>query len=279
MKWPNVELRPYRADMPRDAASWGEGQILSIGGLSNTCSVDLSSLDSFEMLYGLNVQNARIFDLQALYRRSELKHLAVDETIQPVDYTRFPNLEWLHLAWNRNATLPLASSRLRRLALWSYRNPDLKGLPRWEALERLKFVQASIRALDGIEEFPALEELELHSLRNLMHVWPLGRSARLTSVRFEACRQIADIEALSQSRTLQELVMVRCGDLPSLGFISRCPSLRNVRLIKTYVADGDVSPLARLETAVFDAKAHYTHSEAQIQTLIRERGERSGEAR
>ena len=108
------------------------------------------------------------------------------------------------------------------------------------------------------ENLSELRELELTYLSKLTDIDELIHLKKLKVLSFEACKNV-DFTSISKIKNLEKLLMINCGELPSLQFIEDLPKLKFLVFNKTNVVDGDLSYCERLEYVGFDNKRHYTH--------------------
>lgn len=263
------ELVRYSPEVARTRPVLGEGEALWIGGPGNVCDTRMKCLSAFRSLWGLHVTELSIFDLDALRRWTALRYLSIDGDERALDLTEFTELEWLVVAdWWKALTLPLASTPIRRFAVWKLPGDDLSSIPAWRDLRELKLVQGRAISLEGVERFDHLEHVDIGYMRRLASVAALASCTNLCSAHFENCPRVEDWAALRRCGRLRELVLFKCGTIPSLRFLDDMPPMDSVRLIRTYVADGDMTPLIRMKQAVFDFRRGYSHHETEIQAMI-----------
>lgn len=269
---PSFRLIPYSPDLKANPEELREGTALFLDGPDSVCDRGLECLDGFDGVWGIHLQNARKYNIRALARLRGLRYLGLINPPKDLDCTQFADLEWLQTDWTSGMVLPGADSRLKRLHLYGVAAQDLALMPRWQRLEVFEIVASRITALTGIERWPALTALACLRLARLRSIEAIAACTRLESVLFESCAELGDIAALGDAPALRQLAMGKCGAIDSLAFADRSSSLREIRLVKTWVRDGNMLPLLRMEVAVFDYKPYYSHSEVQIANLRSRRG-------
>lgn len=182
-----------------------------------------------------------------------------------IDLSVFPALQVFVGQYSR--TLALASCRsLRRVDLWNYPSPDLRGFPSPPALEALGLFQPRIAGVDGVGSAPSLTALQIvraTKLRSLRGV----EGTRLRQFDLEICRAIQDFEVLGEVPTLEILRANNCGTIPSLRFIDKLPRLTEFRFVQTRIGDGDLTPLLRLAAVGFFAQRNLSHTPEQMAAL------------
>ena len=125
----------------------------------------------------LPLETTEIKNVEQLYAMPKLKYLSIwDKKMPLVDVTRFPNLETLQADpadAKHIANLGKATS-LKRIGLYSYKGKDLTEFTSLKNLTSIDLVNPAIGSLNGLEQMPQLEGLELMDTRNLKDVSLIG---------------------------------------------------------------------------------------------------------
>jgi hypothetical protein len=222
---------------------------------------------------GLYLNEFGEFPLEELYACVELEALVIDGTRGVFDLARVPTLASLSCAWFEGLKIPDDHPGLRSFHLFEYRPKsfDLSGLFSSKGLRVLSVINSSLRSVEGIERFPAVEELRLSYLRGLRSLAPVARLRALRVLHVQNCRKALDAEALSGHACLENLRLVSGPDIASLGFLDSLPTLKRFVFMGSAVTDGDMRPLLRLEGAWFDGKPWYSHKEIDVRRAIHDR--------
>ena len=122
-------------------------------------------------------ETTEIKNVEQLYAMPKLKYLSIwDKKMPLVDVSRFPNLETLQADpadAKHIANLGKATS-LKRIGLYSYKGKDLTEFTSLKNLTSIDLVNPAIGSLNGLEQMPQLEGLELMDTRNLKDVSLIG---------------------------------------------------------------------------------------------------------
>jgi hypothetical protein len=218
----------------------------------------LDSLVGLPNVKVLTFQDLPDVALDSLDRFPELEEVAFDETKRTLDLARMPALRTISANWHPKLFLNEETSRVTSLHIWKFRPHvrDLTQAPRFPHLSVLELIQSNIGSLHGIKSFPNLRKLQLHQLDRLEHLTKLDLRHLLVFIA-DGCRKMADHENLGSCEMLQELKLHRCGTIKSLDFVKHLANLKSFRFLDTPVADGDYSPLHRLEDVYFTASRKF----------------------
>lgn len=212
----------------------------------------LELLGGLPNLKTLVVQRLPNVALNALAQFPCLEEFAIDETKQTLDLGQMPSLKRLSVFWHRKIFLNETRSKVESLHIWKYRpsTSDLSDFPKFPNLIELELVQSNIKSLFGISTLLKLRRLELHRLDQLEQLTDLELQ-ELRSFEATDCRKIGDHENIASCARLEELKLHRCGSMKSIDFIKQLHELKSFRFLGTPIADGDYSPLQRLEDVYF----------------------------
>ena len=124
-------------------------------------------------------------------------------------------------------------------------------------LTKLSMIQCGITSLEGIENCPKLQWLDLSYMRNLTDISSLAALApTLRMLAFENCPKITDFSVISKLKELEYLELKGKNELPDIGFIKELPKLKFL-ILTMNVLDGDVSCLQELQYVDAVCKRHY----------------------
>ena len=122
-------------------------------------------------------KTTEIKNVEQLYAMPKLKNLSIwDKQMPRLDVSRFIALESLQA----NPTDPKhiinigKAAGLRLLSLYSYKGKDLTEFTSLKNLTSIDLVNPAIGSLNGLEQMPQLEGLELMDTRNLKDVSLIG---------------------------------------------------------------------------------------------------------
>ena len=122
-------------------------------------------------------ETTEIKNVEQLYAMPKLKNLSIwDKQMPRLDVSRFIALESLQA----NPAAPKhiinigQAAGLRLLSLYSYKGKDLTEFTSLKNLTSIDLVNPAIGSLNGLEQMPQLEGLELMDTRNLKDVSLIG---------------------------------------------------------------------------------------------------------
>jgi hypothetical protein len=129
---------------------------------------------------------------------------------------------------------------------------NLRPFGRWTKLKKLTITRRGLRSLAGIEQFGALEELDLRML-SIEDLGPLAALPRLRVLRLRGLTAAHDLTPLAEVSTLERLEVSRAGieeadivHVDSIRPLSSLTRLTEVVLSGTAIDDGDLAPLSEL---------------------------------
>jgi len=197
-----------------------------------------------------------------------------DCTIEKLDLGNFPNLRKIGYEWNRKIINLELCTKLTELYLTKYKSKDknLHEIGKHLNLKFLSFVHGNLATLEGIENFPKLETLELSYQRNLKSIKDLGKiKDSLIGLNIEGARNIKDYESVAKLKNLKYLSFDKCGEIESLDFINDMPNLEAITFYKTNIKDGNMLPLLKLKRCWYDSKRHYSHRYEKMEKMLEEK--------
>ena len=230
-------------------------------------------LDSLGCLRGRDIRalvlaNVDRLEVGLVEDFTELEVLSVDRTKLELDLSRHLRLRSLTLDWTPRVHLASRYQDLAELRLWKYRPKcgDLSQLPMAPNLHRLQLVKAEVQSTSGLGSFAKLRHLELSYAPMLTELIDLP--SQLDEVELDSCKRVGSLDALASCRSLRILRALRCGVVPSLGFVRSLPALEQLRLNGTTIEDGDMTPCLRVGAVHFNNKKHYSHTLKQVQAGV-----------
>lgn len=218
---------------------------------------------------------ARLQSISGLMALRKLQHLQISDFDRPIDFSAFPNLEVLRCEWAKTHHNVGSCRDLRVLHIRKYapESMNLQELSTLCELRELELVQSKLASLKGIDQMGRLQDLQLSYMPRLEDIDDLASLENTLKVAFfDHCRKIRNHAVLGKLACLKTLVFVDCGKLPSIGFIRSIPTLKNFRILRTDIADGDMSPCIGIKHVDFDNKKHFSHTVDGIRRLTENRG-------
>lgn len=191
-------------------------------------------------------------DLSPVYSLAEtLEELRVQSDPRAmIELERLPLVRTLAASWPQVRASILFAHQIEDLAVPSYSEPDLEPLGSLSALTSLMMKERpKLRSLNGLEAFPWLLRLGVFQAPGLMDISVLERSRPpvLQVLRLQACKKISDVAPVAGCLSLQFFDLSEGGEIPSVAPVGGLANLERLHLYEsTRVADGDLSPIARL---------------------------------
>jgi len=211
-----------------------------------------------------------IKDIISIHKLRNLEYLGISGKNRKVDFSHFPSLTELNAEWSPYFINMDKCVCLRSLSLNNY-NPKTKdclNISNVPWVKSLEITQSTICALNGLEKFDQLEELEINYCSNLETLCCLEKSKEtLFFLLYDHCKSIKNHEYVQQFKHLKTLAYNNGGIIPSIKFIKKMTSLRSFRFVNTDVTDGDMMPCIGLNYAAFSNKKHFSHTMEQIKSL------------
>jgi predicted XRE-type DNA-binding protein len=243
-------------------------------GLDNIdCLSAFENLSNISILFG----NKKVA-LEPLLRHADtLKGICFGDDINGLtDIRPFTHLESLCQSWFPAMRFADSYPNLLGLSLTGTQSKsrNLEGLPQADNLESIDFRQTSIETLHGIERYPKLKKISIYSARKLRDIAQLAALENLEEVELEKCRHVVQGADWSKLHGMRKMRYMECAPLPDLQFIRSMPELRSLVIMDTNVLDGNMNPVLehpRLEHFACTAYRHFTHKEAQLMKILRER--------
>ena len=237
---------------------------------------DLDFLKDYPDVRGVWLSDLDKVDISGLYFLKEsMESLRLGDNLQPLDLSRFRNLEEFRGRWHPNLLITEECRRLQVLAIDKYRprSKDLSGLAELPGLVDLSLVQSPLISIKGVGRFPRLKRLELSYLTKLESVAAVGelKNGQLEILDCDVCRKMRDHETVKEVSSLRVVKFNDCGEMPSIDFLENMPHLKEFRFVGTNIADGNLNPLLRLDSVGFFKKKHYSHTPEEVDAIISQR--------
>ena len=225
------------------------------------------SLDNFDFLRKINFieeiyisENICEIDL---YQLKQLKRMIVNvkKNKPQIDYSQFPELEYLSVDWYNKFPTLVENKKLKGLILWKFRPKErnFKGLCLPESIENIEITESNINSLEGLS-LPNLKKVEVHYCRDLETLNGIELiSATLESLIVEHCRNLTDYYVLSTCIYLKKIILGDCGDIPNLNWLTKLKKVEHFSFWGTKLLDGNVTPCYGINYVNFKDAKHYNH--------------------
>ena len=197
------------------------------------------------------------FDYSPLYDMPNLQYLVCmtaygglkDPLSTTIDYSRIYGLRDLDIAGKGHLNYNLIDT-LEVLTISGDRShQNLKSVSCSTNLKKLWFLQCGLKSLEGIDQFPNLQNLAFDYMRSLQDISQLSHAAAsLRVLIIENCPKITDFECLYDLVNLEHLYLHGKNILPSLDFLNHMKKLQTFTFSMT-VSDCDLTPCLRIPYA------------------------------
>ena len=150
------------------------------------------------------------------------------------------------------------ATSLERIHFSGYKElKDLKKLCNCKELKRLTFLSCSLKSLDGAENLPKLQGIDVWYNRQICDISALrGCAESLRWLSLQNCPKITDFSYLSVLKNLEAVSLEGNNDLPDVDF------LRNMKNIKWFICtmnviNGDLTPCLSVPYVDIKGRKHY----------------------
>jgi protein phosphatase 1 regulatory subunit 7 len=211
-----------------------------------------------------------IKNISAIHKLHKLKYLFIAGRKREIDFSVLPLLKNLNIEWSLLLSNMDKCKSLETLILRGYnpKNKDCLSLPNVTWVERLELIESTICSLNGLEYFQKLKKLAFYYCSKLETLCCLESSNEsLTYLFFDHCKSIKNHEYVTTLAHLNTLAYNDCGIIPSIKFIKKMTSLKDIRFVGTDISDGDMTPCIGLKYAAFSNKKHFSHTMEKIKSL------------
>lgn len=218
----------------------------------------------------IDILSPLLTDISGIYDLENLTGLSYSEgdNINNIElnFAKFPNLEYFYLEWNKKIK-GLESieklTKLKELHLYNYapKTKDLTNLKFFEKLKKLTLSNSKVHSLMGIENLKNLKELNIFAVRNLTELANINTlGSTLEKLEIEKCKKITSFHLLGELRSLRELSLIECGEVPSLEFVSALKKLRYFNFYETVIKDGNLTPCLGIDQVNFREEKFYNYN-------------------
>lgn len=239
---------------------------------------DLGFLTELPNLWALSLTDRVLDDASVVNELASLRCLELDTYCgTELRFDRLPHLEDCALEWRPRARSLFRHTGVKNLFISRLdAGGDFRSFREMTGLRALALKNVRLSSLDGIEDGPELEFLEIGLARKLSRLDGLEAQTGLTWLELSTCRKLGDVSPVGALEKLRVLMLADLGEIASLRPLTRVTKLEKLFLIEsTNVADGDLSPLLdlpHLDHVSFMDRPHYSHTSADFPELSTEEG-------
>lgn len=236
--------------------------------------LDLNVLRLMPELRSLFIHWERPLDwspIQYLTQLEELSLLARGYKPQPLDFTRFQNLQTARLTWHPEWESVLSCASLRGLMIEGSKGVQEFDLSKLSNLRELRLKECSKLRRVTCSASQSLESFAVLHCRSFESVLPIQVLDKL-KYTFLAGNSHFDIESLGKYKDLVRLRLHGIGKLRNIKFLANCRNLEVLGMyFSTQIEDGDLTPLLKLpklRALGFTRFKNYSHTLTDINKLI-----------
>lgn len=224
---------------------------------------DLSFLSNYPWLKRLHIAIHEKVDATSLNLLNELEYLHFDaQTKSKIDFSNISKLIELNLIWSTSFGKIDNLKDVKCLTIWKYNAKDLHDLNSITDLKKLTLRGPSkLISLEGLP-FAELSFIEITDARKLVDISEIEKCKSLKDLELLCCKNITNLESITEPCELRRLALDSMGVIPSLSFLSRMKSLRELTFLgNTLIGDGSLSVLEtlNLKYALFKNRRCYSH--------------------
>ena len=212
------------------------------------------------------------FDYSPLYEMPEINWLdcrmkyggPLEHLSTKIDCSRINGLKELYVRGNGCLNYNKVES-LEKLYFSDYKGlKDLRSISQSKVLKMLRFVSCSFSSLDGLEDYPNLQSLDIWYNRKITDISALERSSKsLRGLTIENCPKITDFSVLSSLVNMEALSLEGNNEIPNLRFLNNMKKLKF--FINTMnITDGDLTPCLSIPYVNIKGRKHYNYQNKDL---------------
>jgi Leucine-rich repeat (LRR) protein len=229
----------------------------------------LEFLHELPALAAFSLVDFTIRDITPIHELTGLHALEISTYCDtPIDFQRFPNLERCLLYWRRGSQSLFQCAGLKWLFIHRYNEASSMPFARLLDLEELSIANSELREIEHLSALSTLRFLGLFNLKHIASLRGIESLVQLDSLEINGCKAIGDIEELRALTHLRRLQLNDNGMIASLTPLDKAVNLEEVLFFEsTNIADGDLTPLARLprlSKIAFQNRRHYSHKREEL---------------
>lgn len=261
----------------------------------NQIEWDLKLISNYHFIEFVSLSDSRnIFekgiDINCLSTLKNLKGLRLDDSNYIIDFSLFPNLNFLEFYYSSACKNINELINLEYLHIYNFNSIKLQELSKINNLKTLLLWDAKkLISLEGISNLKNLWRIDLIRAIVLEDVKALIYHNELCKLRFMNCKKLSDISVIAKMKKLEILIVNNCKsikdyfqitqnnsivgllltEVDSLLFTKEMNKLERISFEK--IVDNDLSPLLEvkmLRKAEFPSKRTYNYTEKEINAFL-----------
>lgn len=242
------------------------GEVLRVT-VSRLRDMEMSFLKETPFLEHLAIHRSDGCTARSLHACTGLRTLEVSGDCGPFDFSAFPELELLKLgAFNAGHTGIGSLTRLKQLHVGKVRAAAGHSFPLPPSLSHLEVQESEIESLEFLGTAASLQILSLSHLPAVRSFAPIAALGSLKAIRLLSMKA-NDYEVIGNCTELSEIDIEDSAPAASIGWVRRLSHLRAFHLLRTDIADGDLSPLAELDSLLWVGGTSKRHFEPSLGSL------------
>jgi hypothetical protein len=240
-----------------------EKQLKGLKVFSNLKSEKISDLDflkDYVFLEALDISSTDDYNFDFLSSLSNLKDLSIStEGGNKINLSNQVNLKKLTLQWRLGKIFGIEKCQnIDSLCLIDFKEDDFTRIAQLNKLRALQIKTSSVKTLEGLHKFSALETLSLGNCKRLKTIKDMANVKSLKYLNIEFCPNIKDYSSIGELSKLEALEITDCKNINTIQFIQNLGMLEKLTLLgSTNVVDGNMIPAKSIKEVIYKPRPHY----------------------
>lgn len=239
-------------------------------------SADVTFLKDLDCLKGIEIYSANCKDISPIWALKSAQHIGLECNLSKAgDFGSFTELRTCFLRWQPKAVSILSAASLEDLNVANYPFDDFVPLCKLELLKNLKITSRKLKSLNGIQDLPMLDSLDLYQCKGVNCLEPLRQVSSLRSLLLDGCRGLNDLTPLKYLSMLETLSLNDCESISSLEPLAQLDKIKNIYFSgSTKIENGGLRMLmqmSNLQSVSFANRRHYDVSLTDITEALERR--------
>ena len=236
-------------------------------------SADVTFLRDLERLKGIEIYSANCKDISPVWALKSVQHIGLDCNLSKSgDFSALTQLHSCFLRWQPKAVSILSAACLKEFNVINYPYDDIDPLRKLESLQNLSITSRKLKSLNGTQDLPLLDSLDLFQCRGLTCLEPLHQSTTLRSLILDGCKGLNDLTPLKNLSKLETLSLNDCDSISSLEPLTHLGQIKHLYFSgSTTIENGTLNmlmQLSNLQSISFANRKHYDLSRTEITEAI-----------
>ncbi len=236
-------------------------------------SADVTFLRDLECLKGIEIYSANCKDISPVWALKSAQHIGLDCNLSKAgDFSAFTQLRTCFLRWQPKAVSIFSATCLEDLNVVNYPYDDFVPLCKLELLQNLKITSRKLNSLNGTEDLPMLNSLDLFQCKGLSCLKPLRQATSMRSLILDGCKGLNDLTPLQYLSKLETLSFNDCESISSLEPLTHLGQIEHIYFSgSTTIENGRLNmlmQLSNLQSISFANRKHYDMSRTEIAEVL-----------